>query len=172
MHSNHGHLFTQTSHYLAIPLSLLKGWQSCIFVPCTQERVKCPMSTSLCFCLEWSKHAIQQDCSGSGEHGGSTNCLLVQEKRYPCRLWNFLMLDYASHVAQLARHFVLALAGDSEMRCTSVTLVKATAGSHSPHCFPNPDHFTSARGPSKSSVLSACCECLMDCQNLLHLWLC
>lgn len=83
-----------------------------------------------------------------------------------------LMLENASYVAQLARHFVLALVGDSKMRCTGVTLVKATARSHSHHCFPNAEHFTIARGPSKPSVVSAYRECLMDCQELLYLWLC
>lgn len=169
MHSNHGLLFTQTSHYLLVPLSLLKGWQSCILslewsVPCTQACVSAWNGVSMP-----SNKTVQVLRDGLENTEEATNCLLVQEKCYPCWLWNFLMLEYASYVAQLVRHFVLALAGDSKMHCT--TLVKATARSHSHHCFPNPGHFTIARGPSKPSVVSAYRECLMDCPELLHLWL-
>lgn len=84
---------------------------------------------------------------------------------------SFLMLENANYVAQLVCHFILALAGDNKIHCTSVTLVKAATGSHSLLCFPNPEHLTFAQGPSKPSTVSVCGEFPMRFQEFVHLWL-
>ena len=53
---------------------------------------------------------------------------------------HFLMLENEKYVAQLVCHCALALDGDRKIHCTSGTLVKATARSHSLHSFSDAKH--------------------------------